>query len=97
MLACLAYLVVPSALIGSDAGQAHPEVARHPARRIELGWSGALIRYGLIILATNAVLLFPILGVIGVAIVFFFVLGWMRNPNHMAIQDKVAKTIVVEA
>ena len=97
MLACLAYLVVPSALIGQTLGKRIQKLRVIRLDGSPLGWGGALIRYGLIILATNAALLFPILGVIGIAIVFFFVLGWMRNPNHMGLQDKVAKTIVVEA
>jgi hypothetical protein len=97
MLACLVYLVVPSALIGQTLGKRIQKLRVIRLDGSPLGWSGALIRYGLIILATNAMLLFPILGVIGIAIVFFFVLGWMRNPNHMGLQDRVAKTIVVEA
>jgi hypothetical protein len=97
MLACLAYLVVPSALIGQTLGKRIQKLRVIHLDGSPLGWGGALIRYGLIILATNAALLFPILGVIGIAIVFFFVLSWMRNPNHMGLQDKVAKTVVVEA
>ncbi len=97
MLACLVYLVVPSALIGQTLGKRIQKLRVIHVDGSRLGWGGSLIRYGLIILATNAMLLFPVLGVIGIAIVFFFVLGWMRNPNHQGLQDRVAKTVVVEA
>jgi curved DNA-binding protein CbpA len=97
MLACLAYLVVPSAISGQTLGKRLQRIRVIRQDGSPLGWSGALVRYGLIILATNLLLLIPGLGAIGIAIVFIVVLGWMRNANRQAMQDRIAKTLVVDA
>jgi curved DNA-binding protein CbpA len=97
MLACLAYLVVPSALTGQTLGKRLQRIRAIRQDGSPLGWGGAFLRYGLIILATNLLLLIPGLGAIGIAVVFIFVLGWMRNANRQAIQDRIAKTLVVDA
>ena len=66
-----------------------------------LGWKGAVVRYGPIILAANLLLiLLPVFGILGLLLLgglFFLVLGWMRNANRQAFQDRVAKTLVVDA
>jgi RDD family len=97
MLACLAFLVVPSALTGQTLGKRLQRIRVIRLDGSPLGWSGALIRYGLIILATNLLLMIPGLGAIGIAVVFIVVLGWMRNANRQAMQDRIAKTLVVDA
>jgi curved DNA-binding protein CbpA len=97
MLACLAYLVIPSALSGQTLGKRLQKIRVIRQDGSPLGWGGALVRYGLIILVTNLLLLIPGLGAIGIAIVFIVVLGWMRNGNRQAMQDRIAKTLVVDA
>ena len=81
MLACLVYLVVPSALIGQTLGKRIQKLRVIRLDGSPLGWGGALIRYGLIILATNAALLFPILGAIGIAIVVLLRVGLDAQPE----------------
>jgi len=42
----------------------------------------------------------PVFGILGLLLLgglFFLVLGWMRNANRQAFQDRVAKTLVVDA
>jgi hypothetical protein len=97
MVLCAVYLIVPSALTGQTLGKKLQKIRVVRMDGSPLGWSGALIRYGLIVLATNLLLLIPGFGAIGIAILFVFILGWMRNANRQAIQDRVAKTIVVDA
>jgi hypothetical protein len=59
------------------------------------------VRYGVILLGANLLLiLLPVFGILGLLLLgglFFLVLGWMRNPNRQAFQDRVAKTLVVDA
>jgi curved DNA-binding protein CbpA len=97
VLLSLVYLVVPSALTGQTFGKKLQKIRVIRQDGSPLGWSGAFVRYGLILLATNLLLLIPGLGSILIAILFIFILGWMRNANRQAIQDRVAKTIVVDA
>jgi hypothetical protein len=97
MLACLAYLVVPSALTGQTLGKRLQRIRAIRQDGSPLGWGGALLRYGLIILVTNLLLLIPGLGAIGIAVVFIVVLGWMRNANRQGMYDRIAKTLVVDA
>lgn len=89
----LLYLVLPSALSGSTLGKKLMglKVIRQDGRK--LGLSGAAYRYGLLVLGSYVLsLLIPLLGV---AIVLFIVLGWMRNPNQQGMHDRFTKTLVV--
>jgi uncharacterized RDD family membrane protein YckC len=89
----LLYLVVPSAIGGSTLGKKLMglKVVRQDGRK--LGLSGAVYRYGLLVLGSYVLsLLIPLLGV---AIVLFVVLGWMRNPNQQGMHDRFTKTLVV--
>jgi hypothetical protein len=97
MLANLAYLVIPSALSGQTLGKRIQKIRVIRMDGSPLGWGGALARYGPIILAATLALLIPGVGAILVAVIFIVVLGWMRNGNRQAIQDRVAKTLVVDA
>lgn len=89
----LLYLVVPSAISGSTLGKKLMglKVVRQDGRK--LGLSGAVYRYGLLVVGSYALsLLIPLLGV---AIVLFIILGWMRNPNQQGMHDRFTKTLVV--
>jgi curved DNA-binding protein CbpA len=101
MLLCLLYLVVPSALGGQTLGKKLRGVRVVRLDGSPLGWTGALIRYGVLIVAANLLLIVSgSLGVLGLLLLgglFFLVLGWMRNPNKQGMQDRIAKTIVVDA
>jgi uncharacterized RDD family membrane protein YckC len=90
---CLLYLAIPSALTGQTVGKRifHVKVLR--ANGQPLGWSGAFVRYGVIILAMNLLSL-PLQYLAGV-LVIVVILGWIRNPNRQGMHDRLAKTIVV--
>jgi uncharacterized RDD family membrane protein YckC len=91
----LLYLVVPSAREGQTLGKRLRGVRVVREAGAPLGWSGSLVRYGVIIFPLNA--LWFIAGPLALAVVLFFVLGWMRNPNRQGMHDRFAKTIVVAA
>ena len=91
----LLYLVVPSAREGQTLGKRLRGVRAVRETGGPLGWSGSLVRYGVIIFPLNA--LWFIAGPLALAVVLFFVLGWMRNPNRQGMHDRFAKTIVVAA
>jgi uncharacterized RDD family membrane protein YckC len=93
-VASFLYLVVPSALTGRTLGKKLQGVKVVRVDGSPLGFGGALKRYGLIVLATNA--LFFILQVFAGVIALMGVLGWMRNPNQQGMHDRAAKTIVIE-
>lgn len=93
----LAYLVIPSAISGQTIGKRLQKLRVIRQDGSPLGWSGAFLRYGPILLVTNLLLLVPGLGAIGIAVVFIVVLGWMRNGNRQGLQDRIAKTLVVDA
>jgi hypothetical protein len=101
LLLCFAYLVIPSALTGQTIGKRLRGVRVVRLDGSPLGWKGAIVRYGTILLAANFLLiLMPLFGILGLLLLgglFFLVLGWMRNPNKQAMQDRVAKTLVVDA
>lgn len=91
----LLLLVVPSAREGQTFGKRmrRVRVLRETGER--LGWTGSLMRYGIVILALNA--LWFMAGPLAVALILFVILGWMRNPNQQGMHDRIAKTIVVAA
>jgi RDD family len=101
MVLCLLYLVIPSALTGQTLGKRLRgiRVVRLDGSRI--GWPGAIVRYGTLILGANLLLILsPLFGILGLLLLgglFFLVLGWMRNANRQGMQDRIAKTIVVDA
>jgi uncharacterized RDD family membrane protein YckC len=97
MILCLAYLVIPSGLTGQTLGKRLQKIRVLRVDGSPLGWAGAFTRYGSLILATNLLLLIPGLGQLLLIGLFFIVLGWMRNPNKQALQDRLARTIVVDA
>jgi len=87
------YLVVPSALTGRTLGKKLQRVKVVRLDGQKLGWGGSLYRYGLIVLASYVLsLLVPLLGV---AIVLFIVMGWMRNANQQGLHDRLSRTLVV--
>jgi len=87
------YLVVPSALTGRTLGKKLQTIKVVRTDGTKLGWGGALYRYGLIVLGSYALsLLVPLLGV---AIMLFIVMGWMRNANQQGLHDRLSKTLVV--
>jgi uncharacterized RDD family membrane protein YckC len=97
MILCLAYLVIPSGLTGQTLGKRLQKIRVLRVDGSPLGWAGSFTRYGSLILATNLLLLIPGLGQLLLIGLFFIVLGWMRNPNKQALQDRLARTIVVDA
>lgn len=94
-LLALVYLVVPSAKNGQTLGKRLRGVRSVRVTGARLGWTGALVRYGVIIFPLNA--LWFIAGPLALALVLFGVLRWMRDPNCQGMHDRIAKTIVVAA
>ncbi len=66
-------------------------VIRVDGSRLRIG--DAIRRYGALVLAAYALSL--LLSLLGPALVLFGATMWMRNPNRQALQDKLAKTLVV--
>jgi len=93
----LLYLAVPSALTGRTVGKKLRDVEVVRVDGGPLGLTGALYRYGLLVVGAMAMLavLGPVLGPLAPAIVLFVVLGWMRNPNQQGLHDRTSKTLVV--
>jgi RDD family/DnaJ domain len=91
----LLYLAIPSAISGRTFGKKlqHLLVLREDGS--PLGWGGAFVRYGLIVLVTMALFTLLRLGPLAGVIVLFGVTMWMRNPNMQGLHDRVAHTIVV--
>ncbi len=87
------FLVVPSALTGRTLGKKLRDLKVVRMDGSPLGITGALFRYG--ILVVGAYVLSLLLPLLGVAIVLFIVLGWMRNPNQQGMHDRTSKTLVV--
>src|SRR5262249_2897647 len=89
----LAYRVVRSELSGRTLGKRlmHLKVVRESGAR--LGWSGAIVRYGLLVIV--AYFLSLLVGPFAPVIVLFGVTMWMRNPNMQGLHDRVAHTLVV--
>jgi F0F1-type ATP synthase assembly protein I len=91
----LLYLAIPSALSGRTLGKKlqHLIVLRDDGS--PLGWSGAFVRYGLVVLVTLALFTLLRLGPLAGVIVLFGVTMWMRNGNMQGLHDRIAHTIVV--
>jgi hypothetical protein len=91
----LMYLAIPSAISGRTFGKKlqHLLVLREDGS--PLGWGGAFMRYGLIVLVTMALFTLLRLGPLAGVIVLFGVTMWMRNGNMQGLHDRVAHTIVV--
>ena len=87
------YLAIPSALTGRTLGKRlrHLKALREDGSA--LGWRGAVVRFGLIVLVTFV--LYFVLQQIAAVIVLFGVTAWMRNPNMQGMHDRFAHTIVV--
>jgi uncharacterized RDD family membrane protein YckC len=93
LVIALLYLVIPSALTGRTLGKnfMHLKVIRENGAR--LGFSGAIVRYGVIVIV--AYLLSVFVGPLAPVVVLFGVTMWMRNPNMQGLHDRMAHTIVV--
>jgi uncharacterized RDD family membrane protein YckC len=91
----LFYLAIPSAITGRTLGKKlqHLLVLRDDGS--PLGWGGAFMRYGLIVLVTMALFTLLRLGPLAGVIVLFGVTMWMRNGNMQGLHDRIAHTIVV--
>jgi hypothetical protein len=90
----LLLLVVPSAFTGQTLGKKLQGIRAIKQDGSRLGWSGAMRRYGLLVVGTYAISL--LLGPLAPAIALVIVLGWMRNANQQGMHDRLAKTIVVQ-
>jgi curved DNA-binding protein CbpA len=91
----LLYLVPSSAISGQTLGKRLRGVRAVRVDGSRLGWSAALVRYGVPALVT--VMLTYIVGPLALVLTLFGVLAWMRNPNEQGLHDRLAKTIVVDA
>jgi hypothetical protein len=89
----LLYLVAPSALTGQTLGKRLMKVKVVRENGAKLGWSAAVVRYGLLVLV--AYFLSLLVGPFAPVIVLFGVTMWMRNPNMQGLHDRIAHTIVV--
>ena len=94
VVVALLLLVAPSALTGQTLGKKLQGIRVIKQDGSRLGWSGAMRRYGLLVVGTYAISL--LLGPLAPAIALIVVLGWMRNPNQQGMHDRLAKTIVVQ-
>lgn len=97
LLLTLLYLVPSTAINGQTLGKKLRRIRVVRLDGSRPGWSTALVRFGLPVLA--GVLLGLLLGAgpFGLAIVLIVMIGWVTNPNRQGIHDRLAKTIVVEA
>jgi uncharacterized RDD family membrane protein YckC len=91
----LLYLAIPSALSGRTFGKKTQHLIVLRDNGAPLGWSGAFVRYGLVVLVTLALFTLLRLGPLSGVIVLFGVTMWMRNGNMQGLHDRVAHTIVV--
>jgi curved DNA-binding protein CbpA len=94
LLVGLLYLVIPSASTGQTFGKRRQGIRVVMVDGSPPGLVGSIRRYGLIMLATFALLLTP-LGPLGAALILFAVTRWMSNPNQQGLHDRFAKTLVV--
>ena len=84
---------VPSALTGQTLGKRRQRLRVVREDGTALRPVDALKRYGLIVIVTYA--LSFILGPLAAVIALVGVTTWTRNPNMQALQDRIARTIVV--
>jgi len=91
----LLYLAVPSAISGRTLGKKQQHLVVLRENGSPLGWSGAFVRYGSVVVATMVLFTLLRLGPLGGVIVLFGVTMWMRNPNMQGLHDRIAHTIVV--
>jgi len=89
----LLYLMIPSGVAGRTMGKRiqHLKVLRQDGSKLR--WADAVIRYGILALATYGLSFF--LGPLSALLVLVAVTTWMRNPNRQGLHDRLAKTIVV--
>jgi curved DNA-binding protein CbpA len=92
----LAYLVVPSARNGQTLGKRAQHIRAVNVDGSQLGWSGSLRRYGIIV-AVTMVLYVACLRQFAALVVVIGLVGWTRNPDRQGMHDRFAKTIVVNA
>jgi curved DNA-binding protein CbpA len=91
----LLYLAIPSAITGRTLGKKQQHLLALREDGSPLGWRGAFVRYGSVVVATMALFTLLRLGPLGGVIVLFGVTMWMRNPNMQGLHDRIAHTIVV--
>jgi uncharacterized RDD family membrane protein YckC len=93
LVIALLYLIVPSALTGRTLGKriTHIKVIRENGAK--LGFSAAIVRYGVIVIVAYVLSLF--VGPLAPVVVLFGVTMWMRNPNMQGLHDRMAHTLVV--
>jgi uncharacterized RDD family membrane protein YckC len=91
----LLYLVIPSGISGRTLGKKQQHLVVLRENGSPLGWGGAFVRYGSVVLATMVLFTLLRLGPLGGVIVLFGVTMWMRNGNMQGLHDRIAHTIVV--
>ena len=94
--------MIPSALTGQTLGKRLQQLRVVRLDGSPLGWKrrDRALRPDHPRERTCLLILLPVFGILGLLLLgglFFLVLGWMRNANHQAFQDRVAKTLVVDA
>jgi hypothetical protein len=90
----LLYLVPSSVRTGRTLGKKLLQIRAVYADGSPLTLRGAIRRYGAPLVA--GLFLSSIVGPLGYMFVLVGVLTWPRNPNYQGLQDRVAKTIVVD-
>jgi curved DNA-binding protein CbpA len=90
----LLYLVPSSVKTGRTLGKKLLQIRAVYADGSPLTLRGAIRRYGAPLVA--GLFLSSIVGPLGYMFVLVGVLTWPRNPNYQGLQDRIAKTIVVD-
>jgi curved DNA-binding protein CbpA len=93
-LLALLYLVPSSVRTGRTFGKKMLQIRAVYADGSPLTLRGAIRRYGAPLVA--GLFLSSIVGPLGYMFVLVGVLTWPRNPNYQGLQDRIAKTIVVD-
>ena len=94
LVLALLYLVPSTVVSGRTFGKSLMRIRVIDASGTKLGVRGAIMHYGLPVLASLALL--PILGPLVVGLVVLGVLTWPRNPNRQGLHDRLAGTLVVD-
>jgi uncharacterized RDD family membrane protein YckC len=89
------YLAIPSAISGRTLGKRFQHLKTLREDGSPLGWTGAFLRYGIVVGVTVVLFLGLRLGPLGVVVTLVGVTTWMRNPNMQGLHDRFAHTIVV--